>query len=125
MKTSYTQIKPLYHNSYRPEMSDYTIIGREMVTRTVTHKVPFRTYVDHGQLPQYLRGFEDYYTLNSSRWCYRFELKPEFEKNRPTYTYTVTYEEMEVELTELGKEKVQNRIKSLEKSLKKYTRLLG
>jgi hypothetical protein len=126
MKTSRTQIKSLYHNSYRPELSDYTILGREMVTRTVTHKIPFQTSRYNDGFPKYLRGFEEYYTLHTSRWSYDYyELKPEFEKCRPSYTYSVTYEEMEIELTEAGKEKVQNCINSLEKRLAKYARLLG
>ena len=129
MKTSHTQLNGFY-NTTNPEyikFNDYEIIGREMVTKIISHPLPLVTgggYYSNG-FPKYLQGFENYYNHIQTRWTDRYELKEEYAENRPIYTYTVTYEEIDVEFTKKGKEKITKRIAFHKKGLAKYHRLLG
>ena len=117
MRTTYSKIKFLMHTF------DYVIVNRETVTKTVHHKIPTTVGAFTTHFPEYLKGFEKYYNLNYSEWggtLYDSDIKPEYMFNRPEYSYEVTYEVLDIELTEVGKKKVQFRYDLHKRNMEKY-----
>jgi hypothetical protein len=109
-------------SSYR----DYKIINKHEVTTTVTHPIPHSTgYVTYGRnpksiLPDYLKGFEQYYDAGR----YSMRIKPEYRYNRPKYTIEVKHTLYDVELTKLGMEYVQERISHYQRLAQGFARFL-
>lgn len=109
----------------------FNIIGREVITRTVFHKIPYETGYYNGEFPKYLAGFEHYYEERhrenwwSSGHTSYWHIKPEYEDNRPQYSISVTYVECEVEFTEKGKKEIERRYNIHKRNLEKYARLMG
>jgi hypothetical protein len=109
-------------SSYR----DYKIIDKHEVTTTVTHPIPYTTgCVTYGRnpksiLPDYLKGFEQYYDAGR----YSMRIKPEYRYNRPKYTIEVKHTLYDVELTKLGMEYVQERISHYQRLAQGFARFL-
>ena len=104
---------------------DYRIVNKHEVTTTVTHPIPYTTgYVLHSTmelvLPDYLKGFEQYYKVRS----YGIYLKPEYRHNRPKYTIEVKHTLYDVELTQLGMEYVQKRLSYYQRLAQGFARFL-
>lgn len=109
--------------------ADYHIIGKEEVTRTVSHKIPLTTGFYEQHFPKYLKGFEGCYNRHTDvygrRAINRWTIKPEYIDDRPHYSISVTYTEYEVEFTEKGKKEIERRYNIHKRNLEKYARLMG
>ena len=104
---------------------DYRIVNKHEVTTTVTHPIPYSTgYVgwNHSKpvLPDYLKGFERYYDAGR----YSLRIKPEYRYNRPSYTIDVKHTLYDVELTNVGMERVQERVNYYQRLAKEFARFL-
>lgn len=111
--------------------TDYKVLSSMKVTKTVRHKIPKDSSRrdNKGGLPDYLKGFEDYY--DEWRWCdgrYRYyTIKREYidKALRPEYEIEVTYELLDIELTEKGKKECERRLNIHKKNMERYALLLG
>ena len=105
---------------------DYRVTSVEKVTRTITKPLPVITGWGPSKFPKYLKGYEQYYNCVDNYYPY-WKLKPEYcvhGENRPCYTIEVTYDVIDITLTEGGREKVQNRMERHNKLAKQYALLL-
>lgn len=130
IKTSATKLGNLY-NRNRWTGRFFTVINREEVEKVVSHKIPHETGYYNGEFPKYLAGFEHCYEeRHRKNWFYSghtpyWRLKPEYEDNRPLYTIKITYTELDITLTDEGREEVQRRYEIHKRNAEKYHRLLG
>ena len=105
---------------------DYRVVGVESVTKTVSHEIPLTTGVIGTGFPIYLFDFKDYYmNTNKYRRGGYWILKSEYIENRPRYSITVTYNVLDVEFTEHGKEEIARRYNLHKRNMEKYARLMG
>lgn len=106
---------------------DYNIVATHVIDRKTIHKpIPDCTshYGSH-KLPDYLKGFEDYYDYKFGR----FYLKKEYDRfyggKTPEFALEVTIYTYDVELTEHGKAKVEARYEMYSKRALKYLALMA
>lgn len=103
---------------------DYTIKSVRKVTKLIKAQIPYTTggYFYGDEIPSYLAGFEDYYTFTPSPWggAPFYKLKKEYEKARPYYSIEITYNEFDVEFTEAGKAKMEQRYAQHKRLMEKY-----
>lgn len=116
-----SQVK--YLNAYG---YDYYATSVEKVTRTITKPLPVITGWVKSVFPKYLKGYEQYYERVDNLYPY-WKLKPEYcvhGENRPCYTIEVTYDVIDITLTERGRKTVQNRMEKHNRLAKQYALLL-
>lgn len=132
MIVNYSMVKRLrdHAGKYNPKEfpKHYDVIRTEKVTKTFTKPVPYTAgwacNCDEDGFPKYLAGCKDYYNHPTHKWQ-PFQLKPEYEDNRPTYSITITYEVLDIELTEEGRKEVERRYNIHKRNMEKYAKLLG
>ena len=107
--------------------TDYKVLGTMKVTKTVHHKIPDCTGRYTKGLPNYLKGFEDYYDERTSFGFTYYGIRKEYEdkSKRPEYEIEVTYELLDIELTEKGKKECERRLNIHKKNMERYALLLG
>lgn len=130
MKTTRTQISTLNDVAWGRYDAHYWVNSRTEVTKEVRHKIPYEPGWFTNKFPKYLAGFEDCYEMRyHTDWGKGsrpyWHLKPEYEDNRPLYTIKITYTELDITLTDEGREEVQRRYEIHKRNLEKYARLLG
>ena len=110
----------------------YVILSEEKVTKTITSKIPFTTGYfqkfdenDSRMFPAYLHGFEEYYEPNG--WDRIFRLKKEYrdKDSRPSYTMDISYTLYDIELTDEGREIVEERYKMYKRCMERYAKMMG
>ena len=102
---------------------DYVIKSVRKVTKLIKAQIPYTTggYYCDGEIHSYLAGFENYYTGVRHPWGTPFyKLKKEYEEARPYYSIEVTYNEYDVEFTEVGKAKMEKRYAQHKRLMEKY-----
>lgn len=121
MKCTYSQIQYLYCDAYK-------VISREpvikMISKPVPHTAGWSCNCDEDGFPLYLAECKNYYNRPAHKWQ-PFQLKPEYEDNRPTYSVRIAYEVLDIELTAKGKKEVERRYKIHKRNMEKYAKLLG
>ena len=106
-----------------PDYNDYRIINRETVKRTVTRPLPFRTNaLDEGE---YLHDYAQYYREVPHHYGYILRDEYYRDEGRPTYEIEISYELLEVELTERGMTKARKRYDFHKRNADRYAKLLG
>lgn len=129
MKCTYSQIKYLgYLRVHGHSCNAYKVISREpvikMISKPVPHTAGWSCNCDEDGFPLYLAGCKDYYDRPAHKWQ-SFQLKPEYEDNRPTYSVRIAYEVLDIELTAEGKAEVERRYNIHKRNMEKYAKLLG
>lgn len=129
MKVTYSEIQTLgylYQDGHCNKA--YDEISREPIIKTIIKKAPLSTgwtcNCDKDGFPLYLKECKEYYNIPKHKWE-MWELKEEYRENRPTYSVTISYELIDIELTEAGKKEVERRYKIHKRNMEKYAKLLG
>lgn len=72
------------------------------------------------RFPKYLKGYEEYY--NNFHWYWK--LKDEYISHRPKYKIAITYYYYDIELTNKGREKIEERYKFHKRLSDEYAKIL-
>lgn len=115
------ELNRLYYNEFFPKFNDYTIISKEVKRKTVTKPLPFHT--DCAKKGEYLADYADFYMTDE---YYATVLKPQYQpkENRPTYSVEVEVATLEIELTDSGRAKVQERYSKYLKLFNDYAKFI-
>ncbi len=126
MKVKKSELKSLVEGIYRFK-GDYIVVGTENFTKTIHHPIPGVTRRRDGKdgLPDYLKGFENYYRTSDYFGMIYYCIKDEYKENRPEYEIEVTSQIVDIRLTEIGRKECERRFNIHKKNMEKYARLLG
>ena len=105
---------------------DYNVVATHVIDRKTIHKpIPESTghYGSH-KIPDYLKGFEDYYDYKFGRFYLKKEYNRFYGGKTPEFTLEVPICTYDVELTEHGRAKVKARYEKYNKLASKYLALM-
>ena len=129
MKMTRTQLASLVKSTktgYR-DTGDYIVLGSEKVSKIIHQTIPECTGNRLSGFPNYLKGFEDYYEKRTYFGFTYYNIKKEYEdkSKRPMYELEITYNLLDIELTERGKKECERRFNIHKRNMEKYAYLLG
>lgn len=106
---------------------DYKVVATHVIDHKTIHKPIPDCAGDYGrpELPDYLKGFEDCYDYKYGRFYLKKKYDPWYGGKTPEFTLEVPIRTYDVELTELGRAKVEARYEMYNKRALKYLALMA